>query len=156
MNEQYIAVRLIHDFILDRPPSTNDLDNRVIAQKIVYLASSLGVECGDFEFNWYKRGPYSPALTRVLYDNNIDENFYAAFQLKEESKRILHPLKSLLSKNPTNMKEVDWIELLASTHFLLKKHQDIFKAVGELIMLKPKYTKDDVYLAGEYLEKYEM
>lgn len=156
MNEQYVAVRLIHDFILDRPPSTNDLDNRVIAQKIVYLASSLGVECGDFEFNWYKRGPYSPALTRVLYDNNTDESFFSAFQLKEDAKKILHPLKSLFLKKPVNMKEVDWIELLASTHFLLKKHHDILTATKELVMLKPKYTKDDVHLAAAYLEKYEM
>lgn len=156
MNEQYVAVRLIHDFILDRPPSTNDLDNRVIAQKIVYLASSLGVECGDFEFNWYKRGPYSPALTRVLYDNNIDENLYSSFQLKEDAKKILHPLRSLFLKKPINMKEVDWIELLASTHFLLKKHHDILAAAKELVTLKPKYAKDDVYLAAEYLAKYEM
>ena len=155
MNEQYIAVRLIHDYILNRPPSTEKLNDRIVTQKIIYLASVIGVECGDFEFNWYKHGPYSPALTRVIYDNGFKDD-YTQYRLKNESKEIITPLVKAISEKPKNMNEVDWIELLASFHFLDKKYGDIKKITNELVLLKPKYSNKDVLYTKQILDKYHI
>lgn len=154
MDEQYIAVRLIHDYILGRPPSVNDFSDRIIAQKIIYLTDKLGIECGDFEFNWYKRGPYSPALTKVLYENEASESDCSKYNLLSEAQELIEPLKRLIAEDKYELGEVDWIELLASTHYLSNEIKDNFKMATKLIELKPKYSIEEVLYAKDRLDKH--
>ena len=48
--------------------SKDSFDDRLICQKKIYLLQSLGTNLG-YTYNWYVRGPYSPALTTYLYTN---------------------------------------------------------------------------------------
>ena len=40
--------------------------DRLIAQKAIYLAQTVGADLGYF-YGWYLRGPYCPALTEDLF-----------------------------------------------------------------------------------------
>ena len=48
--------------------SKDSFDERLICQKKIYLLQSLGTNLG-YTYNWYVRGPYSPALTTYIYAN---------------------------------------------------------------------------------------
>lgn len=49
-------------------PSVSNFQDRLVVQKVVYLLQKLGVNL-DFNYGLYVHGPYSPALTRCLFDN---------------------------------------------------------------------------------------
>jgi uncharacterized protein YwgA len=154
MNEEYVSVYLVHNHVMNRPPSTDSLNDRIIAQKVIYLANALGVNCGDYIFNWYKKGPYSPALTRVLYDNNnLDKKVISEYTLRKEAENSLNLLKNLMSMRPDELTEDSWVELLASVHYL-KEHKGSKQIViNDLLRLKPKYNSNQVKYALEKLEK---
>ncbi|ULH19019.1 MULTISPECIES: hypothetical protein [Bacillus amyloliquefaciens group] len=157
MNTQYISVHVVHDFVVNRPPSVNSLDDRVIAQKIVYLAGQIGVQCGDYEFSWYKKGPYSPALTQILYNekNNPTNINMNQFKIKDEVKKQLTPLKQAIEHNQIGLSEADWIELLASVHFLYEEYSylGVNFVINKLIAEKPKYQSKQVQFALDILAK---
>lgn len=157
MNLNYISVYKIHDFVMDRPLSIEKIQDRVIAQKVVYLSNQFGVSCGDFEFSWYKKGPYSRALTKLLYDNiNQDEDQHLNnYMLNYDAKKNLEPLKRLVQSRPKDLSEADWLELLASIHFLYKQYYPLLKdeVVNNLLFFKPKYTPSQAKIAIGKLEK---
>lgn len=153
MNEQYVAIRLIHEHLLGRTLSTEDFDSRITAQKIVYLASSQGLDFGDLNFNWYKRGPYSPALTRVLYENNFNQAVYSDYRLLEEAVELMKPLKAMIELRIPTMSEVEWLELLASVHFLMEENETEEQLVEQLRKYKPRYSRAEVLYAYKCLKE---
>ncbi|TNP01439.1 hypothetical protein [Bacillus pacificus] len=156
VNTQYLTVYLVHKYVMDRPLSIEDLSDRVITQKVVYLADVLGINCGDYNFTWYKKGPYSPALTTLLYNHKEDtKEEYAHFNLTANAVELLEPLKEAMSYRPDEISEVDWIELIASLHYLYDNSgsDSIEKIITKLISLKPKYSRSQVIQALEILEK---
>ncbi|MEI6796783.1 MAG: hypothetical protein WCK39_07945 [Methanomassiliicoccales archaeon] len=48
--------------------SSDNFEDKLLIQKIVYLLSLQGLELG-YPYGLYFRGPYSPALTRDIYDH---------------------------------------------------------------------------------------
>lgn len=157
MNTQYLSVHLIHEFVVDRPPSVQSLDDRIIAQKVVYLANQFGIHCGDYQFTWYKKGPYSPSLTKVLYSETEQLNHfdYSQFKIRDDIQRTLTPLKDAIKYNSLNMSEADWVELLASVHFLYDEYSylGVQTVMDRLVLEKPKYTKEQGYQALDILAK---
>jgi uncharacterized protein YwgA len=154
MNEEYVSVYLVHNHVMNRPPSTASLNDRIIAQKVIYLANAFGVNCGDYVFNWYKKGPYSPALTRVLYDNNnLDIKVISEYTLRKEAENSLNLLKDLMSMRPDELTEDSWVELLASVHYLIERKASKQIVINDLLRLKPKYNLNQVKYALEKLEK---
>ncbi|GGI98437.1 hypothetical protein [Paenibacillus hunanensis] len=150
MNNQFIPVYKVHEYLTGSPPSIKTLEDRVEAQKSIYLASILGVNCGDFVYTWYKKGPYSPALTELLYDNkdSLDKN-YNSYSLREDIKEILEPLKIVVEKNYIKKSMTDWMELLASIHYLYYddlKNKKINELTKELLSYKSKlkYDRKDI------------
>ncbi|MDF2534430.1 MAG: hypothetical protein K0R18_587 [Bacillales bacterium] len=154
MSTEYISVYFVHNHVMNRPPSTNTLSDRIVAQKVIYLANSLGVSCGDFEFNWYKKGPYSPALTRVLYDcHQIDQQLLNKYSLRADAKSSLNILKNIITKCPQDLTEDSWIELLASVHYLYEYNSSTQNITQKLINLKPQYNAHQVKYALNSLER---
>ena len=49
-------------------PNMQDFSERKKVQKLIYLIQEVaGISMG-FDFNWYHHGPYSPGLTKVLFE----------------------------------------------------------------------------------------
>ena len=159
MDKQFVSVSMVHEFTLNRLPSNKSLEDRLILQKLIYLAKHLGIDCGDFRFSWYKKGPYSPALTRVIY-NNIAElensDIQKNYVLLESAKKELIPLREIFKENTTKLSEADWIELLGSIVYLIDINKNIAIASNELVQKKPKNNLEDVELAVNQLEKFNI
>jgi len=142
MDRQQIGLKLVMDAI-GLPVRLDTFDDRLIVQKAVCLAQALGVDLG-YDFNWYLRGPYSPALTRDAFavstqlEQGNDES--QNWNLDANSSQRLRRLKRLFQV-PDRHALASKLELLASTWFLLERNraepddlhglQDILKRFGK-------------------------
>ncbi|MFX1276014.1 MAG: hypothetical protein ACFFBP_15285 [Promethearchaeota archaeon] len=82
-----------------------EFKNRLFYQKLIFLFNEKTNEL-KYSFNWYKRGPYSPDLTKDLY--SIDE------LLKQKKKFIDLVIKENIDNN-TMDKAIEYIQQLKSS-----------------------------------------
>ena len=131
---------------LDMEPTINSLDDRIRLQKAIYLSQEAGVPLG-YRFSWYVRGPYSPGLTSDYYSlevaSNEDSEGKNGKRLRPDIRRKLCSIKPMMSVPSTLLNDLDrtmWLELVSSTHYLLKTigKNDADKARSRLMGLKPK------------------
>lgn len=128
----------------------DSLDNRIIAQKKIFLLQELGVKLG-YSYNWYLHGPYSPDLTSYLYDNleifynGFDFNGYACTEKVNED---INKVNELGNNIPKEFDRVSWYELLASLLYLYKRDglrdKKLFKT---LTVYKPQYDEKQCKIA---------
>jgi uncharacterized protein YwgA len=104
-------------------PDISTKTRRKAVQKAVYLAQAAGVDLG-YRYNWYVMGPYSPNLTKdyfALRDTlEEDPSFEPERRLSKAALKKLEPLTELVEvpDDARDLTQADWLELLASIHFL--------------------------------------
>src|ERR1700680_4200455 len=97
------------------------VDDRKRVQKAVYVAQRSGVDLG-YRYSWYKRGPYSRALTRDYYElaDSIEIGEHTnGDKLRPASLAKLRKLRPLFAApQETGLAQADWLELVALVGFL--------------------------------------
>jgi len=136
LEPKLVALKLFLD-ALGIPADIDTVEDRKRVQKAVYLGQISGPNLG-YRFNWYHMGPYSPALTRDYYELAGElENDPEAVRdksLRESALQRLRETADLLKPPPTvPLDQPDWLELLASYHFLRQiSHYSRAKAIALL------------------------
>lgn len=122
MDTRLLVLKLVLDN-LGVPKDISNVQARKRIQKAVYLAQlKLGL---GYQYNWYLMGPYSPDLTSDYFSlkdaMNAESGEKESQSLKPEYESRLKQIRPLLSA-PSDfpLSEDDWLELLASVHYLLK------------------------------------
>lgn len=147
-----IALRNLETF------SIGSFSDRLLVQKKIYLAQSLGVDLG-YRYNWYLKGPYSPELTTEAYQViPFGEDKFEGYDFDEDINDIINQVNELSNhpnKERAHLNEADWYELLASVHYLTTNRQygEKDKVRKKLIEEKPKYSKEQFDLSWEVLEE---
>ncbi len=121
MDRGQVALKLFLDE-LGIPFDIETIDDRKRVQKAVYLGQLSGVDLG-YRFGWYIMGPYCPSLTRdyfplaeALTSGDTD---WEGKRLKSVARKRLASIRPILQKPPdVTLDQEDWLELLASLHFL--------------------------------------
>lgn len=124
-------------------------------QKMVYLLDKAVGMNFDFPYNWYLHGPYSPDVTRIIFDvvekhqkvesnpNSLDSNDF----------RKIERLKSFLK---ADIDSIDELELLVSVHYLLTCSGNSKPIVKEIVSFmqekKPYFTENEVQNAIDRLQ----
>lgn len=117
--------------------------DRLTVQKSVYLAQAAGVELGH-HYNWYLRGPYSPSLTQDVFDaldTHDADSILDGWELDSETREKLSRLKVWFTPS-ADLPHPLWLELLASTHFLITRKQVATQNAGKLVKQLKKFDKD--------------
>lgn len=115
----------------------SEFDSRLILQKTVYLLQAAGIHLG-YPFNWYLRGPYSPALTRDLYDQASNREDAEGWELDAKSRQVARELEPLVAGRPgeTATAQARRLELAASLLYLAQLRRvnldDVQKATEQL------------------------
>lgn len=115
-------------------------EERLRLQKLVYLSEVFGINLG-FPFNWHIRGPYSPELSKVMFEKVRGERRQAIDKSDEEKIRAL---RNFLG---SDIESSDKLELIGSLHFLLdlarkdKKSPEV--AIDLLCKAKPQFSKHE-------------
>lgn len=126
MVEQTTVLQLVLDE-LDLGNSISTIADRIALQKVVCLIQEAGLQLG-YSFNWYVRGPYSPALASDYYQlagaRDLIESQAKQFVLTDAAKAATDKVMALLDP-PTevNLDRVSWLELAASIAFLVKRYR---------------------------------
>ncbi|OGC76862.1 MAG: hypothetical protein A2Z27_05950 [candidate division Zixibacteria bacterium RBG_16_50_21] len=134
----------------------SNFQDRLKLQKYIYLLQAFGLYLG-FRFNWYIYGPYSPDLARDGFElakqyPNVPEVKF--MEEKDETKfsefiGFLHP----------NEDNTDWLEMIASLHFLKKMYPGRSKGeIFEKVRNKQPYLNDEQKCEAcwEYLKTYKL
>lgn len=128
---------------------------RLMLQKTIYLMQSFDLYLG-YTFSWYIRGPYCTELTRDGYALRDSYNTLPEGKFKDDNaeKRFKQFLK-FISKHRT---DPDWLEIIASIHFLRKVYPSLTKAkIIEIVKNKQSYfTEEDCIIRWKELEKRKM
>lgn len=150
MNTERIELALILTE-LKIPLRLDSFDKRLTVQKKIYLAQLMGVDLG-YRFSWYLRGPYSTRLTEdafaLIDDVRSGDKEYEHFTLLDDTVAKIRGTNRLcrLPKGFDGADE-DWIELLASLHYL--RHiayrpkgtkREFGETFQELIATKPRFV----------------
>ncbi len=116
-----------------------DFKKRMKMQKCIYLAEQFGLNVGDYEFTWYKHGPYSQRLQDEVYSDNrkpSSELMYSDYALS-----VIKKIKYMIEKSHSEgfeYSEEQWLECLASVHYLNRMYRgNKQKTVEELMKRKP-------------------
>ncbi len=125
---------------LDFHPKVDDFQDKLIIQKTTCLLELLGLEFG-YPFSIYIRGPYSPDLTRELYENRemvekLQTNYSVEKREREKLSRLAQASDNL---NPT------MLEIMATYSFLTKSCEvESKEALVKLKRLKPFYSEAQI------------
>ena len=132
-----------------------EFDDRLKAQKAVFLLQELGVSCGDYSFGWYKHGPYSQQLQNTLispYSEQADISF------SDAGKSAIGKVKAMLNVPHADYSDATWLEAIGSIRYLKARwyqtatKDSILKKLSEL---KPNLDNNDLnVIAYDALEKY--
>lgn len=126
MEPKLIALKLfLAELNID--PKIDEVESRKLIQKAVYIGQLSEVDLG-YRYGWYKMGPYCPALTQNYYALDtalqMGDRSYEDKTLRQTVKEKLEKVKPLFEL-PIEFDGTiaDWLELLASYHFLCKVRQ---------------------------------
>ena len=100
-------------------PRMETFSERKRVQKMVYLLDKVFHLNFGYSYNWYLHGPYSPELTRIIFDviEKEREDIAEPVELSAEDKDKIRRLKLFLNDD---IESNDALELLVSLHYLLK------------------------------------
>ena len=122
MDTAIVTLKLVLDE-LGVSPSIATLSDRKRVQKVVELVQGAGVDLG-YTYGWYIRGPYSTGLTRDYFalDEAIkveDAHPEKGYTLRPHTKEKLARIRPLLKvPDSVSLEQPEWLELLASLHYL--------------------------------------
>lgn len=121
MEKTQLALKLVLGE-LGLAPEIKTVKQRKTVQKGVYVAQLSGVDLG-YRYNWYVMGPYSPGLTRdyfALRETLDAGDSGAGFELQDAVRLRLASVRDLLTApEGVDLDQSDWLELVASVHYLL-------------------------------------
>jgi len=127
MRNKLIALKLILDE-LNIPFQINSVEDRKRIQKSIYLSQLRNIDLG-YRYGWYLMGPYCRSLAKDYYelDDSLTEEIdgFSSYCLKTSVCNELNDIKNLFHPpEGINIKMDDWLELLASVHYLYKVRND--------------------------------
>ena len=134
----------IYNLLYDEKFTVSTFSNRLKMQKGIYMLQELGVSVGNYGFSWYKHGPYSQSLQdEMLHAGNND---IERINLSDYSEKCIKKLHKLIHTE-TEYEEKDWIECVASMHYiknyLLSKNATDEQIINALTKKKPHLNKID-------------
>lgn len=130
--------------------NVNTFTQRKKLQKLTYLLQTFCADMG-ISYSWYLHGPYSPQLTRALFDSS------SKYQPSKLTKQEAEHVKTLKANLGTNLESTDFLELIVSLHFIKSQmpSASMTDITRVLRQKKPFFTELDISRATETLSLLE-
>lgn len=159
MDRRQIGLKLTID-ALGVPFTLTTFSDRLIIQKAICLAQAGGIQLG-YDFRWYLRGPYSPALARdafaVAAEIAEGDDESSGWKFDEESQALVERIAQMIEPHKSSDR-AGKLELLASVHFVVTRRdipQDDLPQLTETMRTFGKsFSEKDVQAALGDLSKH--
>lgn len=131
----------------------SSFDDRLIFQKTVYLLQAFGLYLGYY-FSWYIHGPYSTQLTKDGF--TLIDKYHEVPQVRfieDEDEILFREFQFFLG---TRKNDAEWLEILASLHFLKKLYPTEEKEmiINKVMDKDPHFSRGICEEAWKYLKKF--
>lgn len=153
MNNSHILLKLVLDEIGFGKLEIDTFGARKILQKKIYLLQLTGIDLG-YRYNWYLKGPYCPTLaddTFSLKEEIQYDQEFNGYELSSDTKNKFDTLTKLeVFPEQPQTREDEWLELVASLHYL--KHiaywsgkgiPDFDEVFQKLVNSKPHFEEKE-------------
>ncbi len=142
MNKKEIIAGLLKT-ISERNYNVSSFNQRLLAQKIMYIIQEVfGIDFG-YDFNLYLRGPYSPKFTNEFYEIKNTVNFEELEFDDPEKNNLLLNLKEIISNYSS---DVGIMELSSTLLYLYQKNHSQ-QAIKLMKKIKQGFSKEKYDLA---------
>ena len=112
---------------------------RMKMQKGIYLIEQFGLNIGEYDFSWYKHGPYSQRLQDDMYEESSRKS--TELRYSEYAIYIIGRIKEIVGvakEKGFKYNLEQWMECLASVHYLNRVFQgNKEKTLQQLVERKP-------------------
>jgi len=150
VNKDHILLKLVLDRIGFKDITIDNFIRRKTLQKKIYLLQLTGIDLG-YRYNWYLYGPYCPALasdTFTLRDEIEYDKEFEDYKLNSQTKSKLDLLDTIVNlPDSPGTGEPEWLELLASLHYLKhiaywpgKNNPEFEEVFNKLVESKPHFA----------------
>jgi len=132
-------------------PKMETFGERKKVQKLVYLLDKIFGVNFEFPYNWYLHGPYSPVVTKIVYDV-IEGRQQVDLDIEPLSTEELKKIGKMKLFLGNGINSNDNLELLASLHFLARHAEKsgltLKDAIEFLKRKKPYFTDEEIEKAA--------
>ena len=146
MDKKSILQRLNVEFV-GRKVNVDEIDDRIILQKIVFFLNEVGVGIGKYRFVMETYGPFSQNLNNDIHDFSSEQEMYDGELIPRMNHAISFLKEEIFdkfnAKDPYSLRE--WIEAIASMLYL-KKYSYPSSSWDQIIQ---KMTSTKQYLGNE-------
>jgi uncharacterized protein YwgA len=133
--------------------SISSFTDRKRMQKLAYLIEAFDIRLG-YNFNWYLYGPYSPQLTKDLYERHGSS--LAGHDLEGWEKERLRKLASFLGRDILSADRLELLVSLQNIRRIGRKHgADEGDVLALLKQKKPFFSDTEIEEAWHKLETVE-
>jgi uncharacterized protein YwgA len=136
-------------------PEMTTFAERKKVQKLVYLLDKVFGMGFHFSYSWYLHGPYSPEVTKIVFDV-IEGRQIAGSSTEVLSSADLAKIDRLKSFLGKEMDSNDKLELLVSLHFLIERSRNQRLTQKDVIAFlkskKPYFTDEEIAGAIDRLQ----
>lgn len=132
---QQRMLSVIFEKVYGREFRKEDLDDRVMLQKAVFLLREFGVSCGRYDFVWDHFGPFSPDLSDDMKKEPVDNE---DVEFTDKAERVMARLNKLFS-DPGEYSVRCWAEAIASLRYLMTHMYPLYseeKTISKLEEMK--------------------
>ncbi|MCI9641284.1 MAG: hypothetical protein HFJ98_00590 [Eubacterium sp.] len=109
-----IVLKPIYKRIYNDDFSSDVFEKRMKMQKAIYLLQEMGIMVGNYDFFWYKHGPYCQTLQDDILDLNCDD---VLVNFSEDALIAITKLHDVLNEDVA-YEQSNWAECLASIQYL--------------------------------------
>lgn len=117
--------------VFNREFQPNEFENRLEMQKMVYLLQNMGISVGNYNFLWYKHGPYSQTLQNDILNINSAQNIKIEFS--NDAKIAINTLKKALFKDGISYSLSEWTECLGSLYYIKENILPLASSDNEIL-----------------------
>lgn len=117
-------------------------DSRMEMQKLVYILQEAGVTIGDYDFLWYKHGPYSQELQNdILTISSVPD---VLVKYSSDARLIIDRVKEVFTEQVDYQRSY-WVECIASLQYLKSSILSLDSSdeeIVEALMKKKSHLKN--------------
>ena len=159
MSKARILLKLVLDETGLGDLELKTFDERLELQKKIYLLQLTGLDM-RYRYNWYLYGPYCPELTKetFLLKEELDSGNedFEGFRLGKGASELINRAREIYEvPEGLNVRDQDWLELLASIHYLKHiawptKNRGKSEIFERLLKAKPRFEGQELLMEAAW------
>ena len=135
-------LKSVYEQVYGEEFSSSTFEKRMEMQKAIYLLQEAGIKVGDYDFLWYKHGPYCQNLQDDIL--TLNETPDVRVKYSEDAKEVIKRLKEIINTK-VRYSRSEWVECLASIQYLkvnIFSFETSEKEIIDELMKRKPHLKD--------------